>query len=106
MEIGADYIATGHYAKIIDGRLYKSIDLNKDQTYFLSQLTKEQLKYLYDSKYESLREVYKVILNKEMYDSVELLSHEKYLISWFIDMIGNGKEVYFEEIENYKCYYY
>lgn len=39
----ADYIATGHYAKIIDGELVKSKDLNKDQTYFLSQVKKEIL---------------------------------------------------------------
>ncbi len=42
--LGADYIATGHYAKIKDGQLYKALDHSKDQTYFLSQLTKEQLK--------------------------------------------------------------
>lgn len=41
--LGADYIATGHYAKIENGRLMRSHDLNKDQTYFLSQLSKEQL---------------------------------------------------------------
>ena len=42
--LGADYIATGHYARIRDGYLLRGIDDNKDQTYFLSQLTKEQLK--------------------------------------------------------------
>ena len=42
-KFNADYIATGHYAKIADGRLFKSIDLNKDQTYFLCQITKEEL---------------------------------------------------------------
>lgn len=42
--LGADYIATGHYARINDGYLLRGIDDNKDQTYFLSQLTKEQLK--------------------------------------------------------------
>lgn len=41
-----DYIATGHYAQIIDGKLYKAIDKNKDQTYFLNELTAEQLKYI------------------------------------------------------------
>ncbi len=41
--LGADYIATGHYAKIANGQLMKAKDTNKDQTYFLSQLTKEQL---------------------------------------------------------------
>ncbi len=42
-KLGADYIATGHYAKVKDGRLYKARDLNKDQTYFLADITKEQL---------------------------------------------------------------
>ena len=42
-KIGADYIATGHYARIKDGKLLRAIDDNKDQTYFLSQLSKEQL---------------------------------------------------------------
>ena len=43
-KLGADYIATGHYARIINGVLYKGLDQNKDQTYFLAQLSKEQLK--------------------------------------------------------------
>ena len=42
-KLGADYIATGHYARIKDGYLLRGVDSNKDQTYFLSQLTKEQL---------------------------------------------------------------
>ena len=42
-ELGADYIATGHYAKMEDGYLKKAFDHNKDQTYFLSQVSKEQL---------------------------------------------------------------
>ena len=41
--LGADYVATGHYAKIENGQLLRSKDQNKDQTYFLSQLTHEQL---------------------------------------------------------------
>ena len=43
-KLGADYIATGHYAKHEDGYLKRSLDQNKDQTYFLSQVTKEELK--------------------------------------------------------------
>ena len=42
-ELGADYIATGHFARLVDGKLYRGIDSNKDQTYFLSQVSKEQL---------------------------------------------------------------
>ena len=43
-KLGADYIATGHYARIKDGKLLRAVDDNKDQTYFLSQVSKEQLK--------------------------------------------------------------
>ena len=43
MDQGADYIATGHYAKLIDGKMYKSFDKNKDQTYFLCLLNHYQL---------------------------------------------------------------
>lgn len=43
-KLGADYIATGHYARIKDGKLLRGVDSNKDQTYFLSQVSKEQLK--------------------------------------------------------------
>ena len=42
-ELGCDYIATGHYAKIDNGQLLRAKDTNKDQTYFLSQVSKEQL---------------------------------------------------------------
>ena len=45
--LGADYIAMGHYARVKteNGRTYllRGIDDNKDQTYFLSQLTEKQL---------------------------------------------------------------
>ncbi len=40
---GADYIATGHYSKTGNGLLFKAKDRNKDQTYFLHQLTYDQL---------------------------------------------------------------
>jgi tRNA-specific 2-thiouridylase len=33
--IDADFIATGHYARIRDGKLYRGLDGNKDQSYFL-----------------------------------------------------------------------
>lgn len=45
---GFDYIATGHYAKRVDinedyVEMHKSYDQNKDQTYFLSQVSQAQL---------------------------------------------------------------
>ncbi len=41
-ELGADYIATGHYARIIDGKLSRAVDLNKDQSYFLAYVSKDK----------------------------------------------------------------
>jgi tRNA-specific 2-thiouridylase len=41
--IGFDAVATGHYARLIDGTLYRSVDLAKDQSYVLAVLTAEQL---------------------------------------------------------------
>ncbi|HZX01204.1 MAG TPA: tRNA 2-thiouridine(34) synthase MnmA, partial [Candidatus Paceibacterota bacterium] len=67
LELGADYIATGHYVKVqkshayrqagkfknqndkskfkIVYKLFQAEDKNKDQSYFLWTLTQEQLKY-------------------------------------------------------------
>lgn len=47
--LGANYIATGHYAANIindnQWQLAKALDDNKDQSYFLYTLTQQQLKY-------------------------------------------------------------
>ncbi len=47
MSLGADYVATGHYARVVreNGKVHmlRGKDENKDQTYFLNQLTEEQL---------------------------------------------------------------
>lgn len=47
---GADYIATGHYARIVhdgdDTGLYQAIDHKKDQSYVLSMMKREVLKHL------------------------------------------------------------
>ncbi len=42
-ELGGEYIAMGHYAKQENGELYRAKDKNKDQTYFLAQLSKYQI---------------------------------------------------------------
>lgn len=41
---GADMIATGHYARSVDGQLLAGIDTNKDQSYFLYRVTEAALK--------------------------------------------------------------
>ena len=48
MEAGADYIATGHYARVNTTRkptLMRAVDENKDQTYFLYRISDEALKH-------------------------------------------------------------
>lgn len=47
LTLGADYVATGHYAQVknVDGQyqLIRGKDPNKDQTYFLNALSQQQL---------------------------------------------------------------
>lgn len=47
MEAGADYIATGHYARVEHSgpKLLMAVDENKDQTYFLYRMSDEALKH-------------------------------------------------------------
>ena len=46
LKIGADFIATGHYAKVQnnngEAKLYRSKDINKDQTYFLHEVSSKE----------------------------------------------------------------
>lgn len=44
--LGYDYLASGHYAKIIGNKLYKAKDDTKDQSYFLYTLSEQELKHL------------------------------------------------------------
>ena len=47
-DLGADYLATGHYARVDrssdETKMLRGLDSNKDQTYFLSQLSQDQIK--------------------------------------------------------------
>lgn len=43
--LGADLLATGHYARIVNKQLLKAHDQNKDQSYFLYALNAAQLAY-------------------------------------------------------------
>ncbi|MCT4663447.1 MAG: tRNA 2-thiouridine(34) synthase MnmA [Tissierellales bacterium] len=108
--LGADYIATGHYAQIVeeDGRyqLKKGIDERKDQTYMLYTLTQEQLAHTlmpcgtYNK--DEVREIAESIglhLYKKR-DSQEICfvpdnSHGDFIC----DMLGNVKEGNFVDKE-------
>ena len=47
LNLGADYLATGHYARVEDRdgerKMLRGLDENKDQTYFLNQLNQDQI---------------------------------------------------------------
>src|SRR5690625_6752577 len=47
LSLGADYLATGHYAQVRNNNghveMLRGVDDNKDQTYFLNQLTEDVL---------------------------------------------------------------
>ncbi len=42
--IPCDFVATGHYARVEDGRLFVAKDLAKDQSYFLHRVPRETLR--------------------------------------------------------------
>lgn len=93
-KLNCDYIATGHYAKIINGRLYKSEDLNKDQTYFLAQLPQNILNKLLlplerVSK-ETVREIARTndLINANRKDSTDVC----FITNGFKDFMDNNSD--------------
>jgi tRNA-specific 2-thiouridylase len=45
LALGFDAVATGHYARLSEGRLRRAVDRDKDQSYVLAVLTAEQLRH-------------------------------------------------------------
>ena len=43
LALGFDAVCTGHYARIIDGQLHRSVDVDKDQSYVLGVLRPDQI---------------------------------------------------------------
>nr|WP_041446575.1 tRNA 2-thiouridine(34) synthase MnmA [Pseudothermotoga thermarum] len=60
---GMDMVASGHYARIIDGKLYKAIDKERDQSYFLASVERHRLEKIIfpngDKTKEQVREIAK-----------------------------------------------
>ena len=84
--MGADYIATGHYCGISHENgvhcLLKAKDQNKDQTYFLNQLSQEGI--LDSSTYSLTRDICKNVSKEEFilsyiaYSKIDKIYAEKY----------------------------
>jgi len=45
LALGFDVVATGHYARLSEGRLRRAVDADKDQSYVLAVLSAEQLRH-------------------------------------------------------------
>lgn len=46
LAMDADFIATGHYVKKVKTKIFKAVDRQKDQSYFLWQLNQKQLQHV------------------------------------------------------------
>ncbi len=69
-EKGADYIATGHYAKTKGEDLLRAKDENKDQTYFLYRISKDAIKHTIFPLGEMLKtEVKKLAAEKGLHNA-------------------------------------
>ncbi len=115
LELGCDTIVTGHYARVRQdeqtGRflLMKATDSAKDQSYFLSMLTQEQLRHIYfplgELNKEQVRQIAQEqgFLNAKKRDSqdicfvpdgdymtfLEAFTNKKYPAGNFLDREGN-----------------
>jgi tRNA-uridine 2-sulfurtransferase len=45
-QIGAEFVASGHYARVTDGGLYRGVDRAKDQSYVLFGVPRQQLAHM------------------------------------------------------------
>src|SRR5690625_7794255 len=93
MDLGADYVANGHYARKeeieVDGqkvyRLLAGKDKNKDQSYFLCQLNQEQLsKSLFPIGELEKSEVSKIAKEQDLVTADNKESQGQCLIGKFI----------------------
>ncbi len=67
-ELGMDKLATGHYVQVVDGFIKEAVDKSKDQSYFLANVKKENLKLVTFP----LGEMYKTDV-KEFASKIEIL---------------------------------
>ncbi|GAB3806544.1 tRNA 2-thiouridine(34) synthase MnmA [Virgibacillus kimchii] len=72
MSLGADYLATGHYAQVRENKgryeMLRGVDHNKDQTYFLNQLTEDVLeKVMFPLGHMQKQEVREIARKHDLY---------------------------------------
>lgn len=89
-ELGCDYIATGHYARICKENLCKAKNKAKDQTYFLYDINKDVLKHIIFplSDFDNKEQIYSI-------------AKENNLI---VDKIKESQEICFIPNDDYKTF--
>ena len=68
LKLGYNKIATGHYARITEGKLYRCDNLDKDQSYFLYGINKDTLNHVIFplSRFSSKEEVREIAQNANL----------------------------------------
>lgn len=95
-EYHADYMATGHYAKIIDGKIFKSADLNKDQSYFISLIPNEYINHtIFPLEGIDKEEVRKIaseinLFNADAKDSYDVCFINDKFKEYMVDKLGTN----------------
>ena len=89
-KLGCDYISTGHYAKIKDGKLYRADVPEKDQSYFLWGINKEVLKH--------------VILPLQDYSDKEKVREIARNVGLSVDNKKDSQEICFVPNDDYKAF--
>ena len=90
LKLGCDYISTGHYAKIIDGKLYRTDVLEKDQSYFLWGINKDVLN--------------KVILPLQDYNDKEMVRELALKAGISVSNKKDSQEICFIPNDDYKAF--
>lgn len=90
LKLGCDYISTGHYARIVDGRLYRANVLEKDQSYFLWGVNKDVLT--------------KVILPLQDYDNKDMVREMAEKAGISVSKKKDSQEICFIPNDDYKAF--
>lgn len=89
-KLGCDYISTGHYAKVLNGKLYRASVLDKDQSYFLWGIDKAVLN--------------KVVLPLQEYSNKEQIREIALKAGLSVSSKKDSQEVCFVPNDDYKAY--
>jgi len=97
IESGFDFLATGHYAKIKDGKIVSPKDKQKDQSYFLSNIKPKALKNILFPLGDMLKDdVKKVASDIEVLNSIAKQKESSeicFVPESYLDILKNHYEV-------------